>query len=107
MNNPCRKCAFCFTYNNRCYPAYNKACSLCDKRKKYEEYKQSKRMFVPGDVITTLDELLEQEWVIFGGMTRHIEFIKSLQLRIVIGLIKNRSLRKAVRKEFYENNQSE
>lgn len=104
MNNPCRKCVFCFTHNSRCYPAYNKACNLCDKRKKYEKYKLSKRMFVPGDVITTLDELLEQEWVIWNGLTRHIEFIKHLQLSNVIRMIEIGSLRKAVRKEFYENN---
>jgi hypothetical protein len=51
MNNPCRKCEFCFAYKNRHYPSYNEACRLCDKRKKYEKYKLSKRMFVAGDVI--------------------------------------------------------
>lgn len=99
MNNPCIKCVFCFTHNNRCYPAYNKACNLCDKRKKYAEYRLSKRMFVAGGVITTLDELLEQEWVIWHGMTRHIEVIKHLQLSNVLGLLEGGYLKKAIRKE--------
>lgn len=104
MNNPCRKCEFYFAYKNRHYPSYSETCRLCDKRKKYDEYKLSKRMFVAGDVITTLDELLEQEWVVWQGMTKHIEVIKHLQFKCVIGLIEGGYLRKAVRKEFYENN---
>lgn len=99
MNNPCRECALSLCINNHCYPAYNKICNLCNKRKKYEEYRLSKRMFVAGDTITTLDELLEQEWVMWHGRTRHIEVIKHLQLSNVIGLIEGGYLRKAVRKE--------
>jgi hypothetical protein len=59
-------------------------------------------MFVAGDVITTLDELLQQEWVMWFGRARHIEIIKSLQLRCVLQLIKAGYFKKAVRKEFFK-----
>lgn len=98
MNNPCRKCEFCFIYKNRHYPN-NSACLCCDKRKKYEKYKLDRRMFVEGDVINTIDELLEQEWVMWHGITKHIEVIKHLPLSNIIGLIEGGYLRKAVRKE--------
>jgi hypothetical protein len=56
-------------------------------------------MFEPGDPITELSELLNQEWVIWHGRTKHIEMFRSMPVRTVEQFIKNGAFRKAIRKE--------
>ena len=72
---------------------------MCGNRKEYNRHLESKRMFEPGDPITELSELLNQEWVIWHGRTKHIEMFRSMPVRTVEQFIKNGAFRKAVRKE--------
>lgn len=84
-------------------------CNICwnhnkDLIAKHRIELKEKRKFVSGDKIATLDDLLEQEWVIWYDATRHIEVIKSLQLRMILMLLERGALCKAIRKKeaFYE-----
>lgn len=63
------------------------------------EYLQSQHKFTVGEPITSLDELLNQEFVFWGDKTRHIEVIKSLMLRTVLKGINNKWFYKAIKKE--------
>ena len=96
--NPCRKCEKAFVWNNRHTPSLNNECKACEKQKKYKEYLLSKRKFVAGDIITSLEELLQQEWVMFYNCARHIEVIKHNQLSTVLKWLGNGALRKAIRR---------
>ena len=57
---------------------------------------------VPGDTITTVSELLEQEWVICRTSTKHIEVIKNMSLRTVLMFLNNGSIKKAIKIESEE-----
>ena len=50
----------------------------------HKQYLDSKRKFKSGEPINDLNTLLEQAWVMFCGQTRHIEVVKSMQLRTVL-----------------------
>lgn len=99
--NPCRYCALSYEYKGKHYQG-SKECRQCENIKKHKEYLKSHRKFEVGEPIKTLDELLEQEWVIWGYKTTHIEVIKSLQLRLVLRLLENNSICKAIKKNMEE-----
>ena len=69
---------------------------LLELKAKHEEKLAKRRKYKKGDKITSLQELLEQTWVIWHGRTTHIEVIKSLQLRIVLADIHYGIIYKAV-----------
>lgn len=97
---PCRNCKYAYEYKGRrTEDDFNALCSICDKNKKHKEYLQSKRKFTEGEPITTLDELLKQEFVMWGRCIRNIAIIKILQLSLILRLFESGELRKAVRKE--------
>lgn len=99
--NPCRNCKSALNYKGRHLPGWD--CQRdCEKRKKHEEYLKSKRVFTQGEPIRTLDELLNQEYVMWGRSPRHIEMIKSLQLRTVLNFLENGWFFNAVKKESEE-----
>ena len=74
-------------------------CDICDKMKKYEAFKESKRLYCKGAVITRLDTLLLQDFVMFHGRTKHIEVIKSMSLRVVLSYLKNNAFCYAINKK--------
>lgn len=96
--NPCYDCEKSIVWKNRHYPKLNDFCKECKKRMKYEADLQSKRKYEAGDQIVSLDELLEQKWVIWNGCTRNIEMIKSLQLRTALQFLEKGMFKKAIRK---------
>lgn len=49
-------------------------------------------------MITSMDELLKQEWVMWYHSTKHIEVIKHMQLWIVFKWIGMGAFHKAIRK---------
>lgn len=100
--NPCRYCALSYEHNGKHSPGYRENCFKCENLKKHKEYLQSQRMFVSGDTITSISELLEQEWVICGTVTRHIEVLKSMSLRTVLMFLDNGSIKKAIKRESEE-----
>jgi len=74
-------------------------CSSCEWRKEHKQYLQSKRQFIPGEPITDLNTLSEQEWVLWYGCTKHIEVIKSMTLRTVLMFLKKGAFCKAIKRE--------
>ncbi len=96
--NPCYDCDKSVVWQNRHYPKHMSFCKSCKKRMKYEADLQSKRKYEAGDTIVSLDELLEQKWVIWNGSTKSIEVVKSLQLRTVLQLLGRGVFKKAIRK---------
>lgn len=101
--NPCRHCALSLTYNGRHSPRWDGKCAECENIKAHREYLKSQRKFIEGEAITTLDELLKQEWVMWYHSSKHIEVIKSAQVRTVLKWLEIGAFRKAIRKESEDN----
>ena len=97
--NPCRYCALSWEHNGKHYPSYKPPCSECENIKKHKEYLKSQRKFEEGTLITSLDELLKEEWVMWYHQTRHIEVIKHTQLITVLNWLTIGAFHKAIRKE--------
>lgn len=100
--NPCRNCAHAFVMNGRHYQSGVNECFKCEKNKKHKKYLKSKRKFVEGGPITDIEELLEQEWVMWYHRPRHIEVIKHTQLSVVLAWLEVGAFRKAIRKNTEE-----
>lgn len=98
-NNPCRYCALAVKLKGKHYPAWKEECEKCENNKKHREYLQSKRQFEEGEAIKSLDELLNQEWLICHGQTRHIKAIKNMQLASILKWIEAGIFKKTIRKE--------
>ena len=97
--NPCRYCVASLEHKNRHYKGFTIECQVCQYRKEYESYLESKRMFTEGKPIRTLEELMKETWVMFHGHTKHIETIRSMTIRTVEMFLKNGAFKKAIRKE--------
>lgn len=97
--NPCRYCALAFVHNGRHSPGWDGKCAECENIKKHREYLESQRVFVEGEPITTLEELLKQEWVMWYHRSKHIEVIKSTNIRTVLRWLEIGAFRKAIRKQ--------
>lgn len=100
--NPCRYCVLASEYKGIHRQGYSFECGHCENIKKHKEYLKSQRKFEIGEPIKTIDELLEQEWVMWGNRTTHIEVIKSLQLRMVLKSLENNWFLRAIRKNMEE-----
>lgn len=74
-------------------------CISCEKLRNYEAYKESKRLFVAGEVITEFGDLLRQDWVMMFGRSKHIEIIKNFQFGHVVRLLEGDAFRYAIRKD--------
>ena len=97
--NPCRFCVVAIEYKGRHSPSYGIQCQECQYRKEHKKYLESKRKFKAGDPIKSLSELLEQEWVIWHGHTKHIEMFRSMSIRTVEMFLKCGAFKKAIKKE--------
>ena len=100
--NPCRYCALSTEIFGKHYSSYLEQCRDCENLKKHKEYLKANRKFVDGEPITDLNELLQQEWVMWHHQTKHIEVIKHTQLSTVLGWLEIGAFRKAIRKESEE-----
>ena len=101
--NPCRYCALSGKYKNRSEPSFGrKECTECENRRKHEEYLKSKRKFDVGDRICSVDELLQNEWIMIGGYPKHIEVLKSMPLRVILMFLNGNGIYKAIKKESEE-----
>ena len=101
--NPCRYCALAYVHKGRHSPGWDGKCKECQNIKSHREYLKSQRKFTEGEPLTTLDELLEQEWVMWYHGLKHIEAIKSMPIRTVLNWLEVGVFRKAIRKESEEN----
>ena len=97
--NPCRYCVAAVVRKKRHVPSFTVECQTCNNRKEYEKYLESNRLFEPGDPITDLQTLLQQEWVIWHGATKHVETFRSMTVRTVEGFLKSGAFRRAVKKD--------
>lgn len=77
-----------------------------EKVKKHYDKLESKRKYYKGDVITTLDELLEQKFVYWWDRIKHINVVKSLQFRMVLSLLEDKRFSKAIKKEDNNDNKT-
>ena len=101
--NPCRYCALSTEISGEFYSSHLERCRECENLKKHREYLKAHRKFIEGEPITDLTELLQQEWVMWYHQTKHIDVIKSTQLRRVLRWLEIGAFRKAIRKESEEN----
>ena len=100
--NPCRYCALSTEVYGKYYSSHLEQCRDCENLKKHKEYLKVHRKFIEGDPITDLNELLQQEWVMWYHQTKHIEVFKSMQIRIVLRWLEMGAFRKAIKKESEE-----
>lgn len=100
--NPCRYCALSTEVFGKHYPGTCIKCMGCENLKKHKEYLKAHRKFVDGEPITDLNELLQQEWVMWYHRPKHIEVIKHAQLSTVLKWLEIGAFRKAIRKESEE-----
>ena len=100
--NPCRYCALSTKTRYGHKPSHDNECVDCENLKKHVAYLDEHRKFIEGEPITDLTELLQQEWVMWYHQTKHIEVIKSTQLRRVLRWLEIGAFRKAIRKESEE-----
>lgn len=97
--NPCRYCALATEYKGKHTPSYNEKCSDCTNRRKHLNYLYTQRQFKEGLPITSLEELLKQEWVMWYHSTKHIEVFKSMPIRAVLKFLERGAFKEAIRKE--------
>ena len=93
--NPCRYCSSSVDIKGKHFASFSEKCWECD----YMEYLKKNRKFEEGEPITSLEELLKQEWVMLYHSTKHIEVIKHTQLSTVLKWLENGAFHKAIRKE--------
>lgn len=64
--NPCRYCALSVNLNvKHCSRYSSEECAKCENIQKHREYLLSQRKFAEGEQITSIEELLKQEWVMW------------------------------------------
>ena len=99
LYNPCRHCRNSTKYKNKHYPSMmNSDCKNCDLRKAYMKYRESQKMYVPGDYIRSIEELLEHDWIMLYESPKHISIIQNMILRTVLAFISRKAIRVAVKK---------
>lgn len=97
--NPCYKCENAFLYRGRYSRNCKTVCQYCKKYDEHKNYLKSKQKYKIGEKITTLEELMKQDFVYFCGGIKHIEVIKSMQYRGIIRFIQDGCFYKAIKKE--------
>lgn len=97
--NPCRYCALSDEYEGRYFPSNDIKCVGCKNLKEHKKYLKAHRKFIEGEPITDLNELLQQEWVMWYHQTKHIEVFKSMPLRLILRWLEIGAFRKAIRRE--------
>ncbi len=65
---------------------------------KHREELEKRRMFSKGEKITTLEELMNETWVICNARTWHIKAVMNLQMTVVLNWLSNGLFYKAIRK---------
>lgn len=109
MNNPCKKCEFSKSYpkgktGKQHYYECRHLNGECDNYRKYlvthAKYLESKRMFAPSDEsVNNIDELLVNEWVWVFGKPKHIQFVRSLPLNMILQLIQYKGIKKVIKRK--------
>lgn len=97
--NPCRYCALHIQIRNRyTHSMLDSRCMACEEFKKHQEYLKSHRKFEQGEVITDINQLLGETWVMMFGRPKHIAALKNMQLGTLLHFISSRMIYKAIDK---------
>ena len=97
--NPCHLCAAAHvSAGGRYTPGRAQVCSYCTERKAFENYLESKRKYQEGAVITTLDELLKEEWIYWHGRARHHTVIRNQSLTFILLQLNRGEYHQAIKK---------
>lgn len=97
--NPCRKCPHSMELKGKRYPKYDSVCGECEDIVKHREYLKSQRKYIKGERITSIEELLKQEWVMWYNTTKHISVFKNMQLNGVLKFLERGAFHYAIKKE--------
>lgn len=99
--NPCRYCCLSFQNSKGIYhpSPFEIRCDDCKNLNEHLEYLKKHQKFDIGEPITSIDELLKQEWGMYRRRTKHIEVFKHMQLATVLRGLELGHFHKAVRKE--------
>jgi len=63
-------------------------CRHCNKYKKYLKYRESKRKYESSNIyVNSIDDLLNNEWFIWNGLTKHKTFFLNQQLSVILNWI--------------------
>lgn len=101
------KCPICKTER-----AHKGVCYKCQLTRK-DEYQdhiaklEKKRKYRQGEVITTIDELINCEFVYWNDKIYHRAFVQSWQLSWVLRILNRKGFKYAIRKELHNGNKKE
>ena len=112
MQKPCNKCEHSYSYkvpsgqtryDYQMWGDHKEICRDCEKRKKYEEYLESRRQYRQGEPVKDLYEyfsLIKNGETLFywRGAIRHYRILESLQFRTFVDLIRRGSIYRAIKK---------
>lgn len=87
-------CRFCMVR----YGCDPKRCAMCDPVRKYQDRLEKRRKFKMGDPITSMDELMKQEFVYLFGGIRHKGFVHSQMARTLANGLQKKAIFYAVLK---------
>ena len=119
MNKPCNGCEHAYKgeypsgrvyYNKRLYVwkddnvSLYLPCSNCEKYKKYSDYLESRRQYVRGEKITSVDRFLDlqdegESLFYLNNAIRHVGWLDSMQFRNLTSMIKNGRIYRAIKKQ--------
>jgi len=113
MQKPCNKCKCAYSYKTPSgqtrYDSSNwgivgEVCRECEKRKKYDEYLESRRQYRQGEPIKSVDEYFHlkengESLFYFRDAIRHYGWIESMQFRAFISFLNHGYICRAVKKQ--------
>lgn len=106
MKRPCTTCkaAKKYEYSSKIrYEPCNFCWRGCEKLKKYEAYKESRRMYKCGKPINSMIEFMEyikgNRYIFWNGKVYHVEMIKSWQYRLIENMINRNQFYEAIKKD--------
>lgn len=83
---------------------HKEICRDCEKRKKYEEYLESRRQYRQGEPIKSVDEYFHlkengESLFYFRDSIRHYKVIESLQFRTFMSFLNHGYICRAIKKQ--------
>lgn len=94
--NPCYGCSHAYHPYTRSMPSKSIWCNGCIDRIYHQEWLKAQRKYTEGETISSLDELMQQEYIMLRGTPKHIKVIQSMTLRTVQGFLVRGAIRKAL-----------
>lgn len=105
MVKPCTGCDFALKLNRKKTKQFvpgDGECSTCEEYKRYLRYLESRRKYVKGDAIKTLDNFqkhIDENGLVFvGDKIYNYGWIASWQYRMIVDYIRKGIIRYAIKK---------